>query len=127
MEVVPVIARRHGRDSVAATEMVFHFIENYAREDSSLQSIHGRRMAIGLGAEQWTAARGRVEIAIATFARMIHEGWFFPRPETRRGGHCTWCDFAGVCRKGYGGVRRKAQPDRTTALRPYWEVVKGSG
>jgi ATP-dependent helicase/DNAse subunit B len=97
LEIAPAVAARHGVAGAVATTAVFQFVEDYLRGD--------------------------VEHAVATFASLIRDGWFFIRVADGQGGHCSHCDFAAVCRKNYGRLRRKPEADRTPALAGYWEIV----
>jgi hypothetical protein len=125
MEVAPIVAARQDHPGAVAVEAIFHFIEGYLAHDTSVDQIHDRLLACRMTEAAWAAAREDVGQTLTTFTGLIREGWFFPRPDDRYGGHCSWCDFGDVCRKGYPGLRQKIRPDRSPALQPYWEVVRG--
>lgn len=123
LEIAPAVAARHGVASAVATTAVFQFVEDYLRGDPGVDEIRRERLTRVFAAEEWAACRDDVEHAVATFAGLIRDGWFFIRVEDGQGGHCSHCDFAAVCRKNYGRLRRKPEADRTPALAGYWEIV----
>jgi ATP-dependent helicase/nuclease subunit B len=125
MWLAPVLAAERGHPEARVTEMIFHFVQDYAREDPAVQGTQASRTQRRMTAAEWERAREGVGGAVRTFAGMIREGWFFPRPDDRRGGHCRHCDFAGVCRKGHPALTLKIQPDGTPAVGPYWDVIRG--
>jgi ATP-dependent helicase/nuclease subunit B len=131
LEAAAALARRDAADGGvgnqpgSVVEAAIHFVETFASEDASIETGRTRRHVRRLGAEEWDAVRERVAGVVACFAGLIHEGWFFIRPEDGQGGHCSWCDFATICRKGHGRLRDK--PRQTPALEPYWDIVGGRG
>jgi hypothetical protein len=125
MWLAPVLAAERGHPEARVTEMIFHFVQDYAREDPAVQGTQASRTQRRMTAAEWECAREGVGAAVRTFAGMIRDGWFFPRPDDRRGGHCRHCDFAGVCRKGHPALTLKIQPDGTPAVGPYWDVIRG--
>jgi ATP-dependent helicase/nuclease subunit B len=127
MHLAPAVAAQRGHPEARATEMIFHFVEDYAREDPAVQGTQASRTQRRMTAAEWERAREAIGRAVRTFAGMIRDGWFFPRPDDGRGGHCRHCDFTAVCRKGHPGLTRKIQPDRTPAVQPYWDVIRGRG
>lgn len=126
LEVVSDVAARHGHGEACVSEIVFQFVENYTLEDPSVEPIHEQHRERQLSAEKACAVRPHVEKAVKVFGALIRDGWFFIRPDESRGGLCPRCDFAAVCRKAYG-VHDKSDPERTPALRSYWDVIRSTG
>lgn len=104
------------------TEAAFHFIENHALEDPSLEAIRERRLVKRFTDAQWQGCRDEVEAAVAAFVALIDAGWFFVRVEDKEHGHCRRCDFRTVCRKAYGRVRWK--PAHAPEAAAYWRIVR---
>lgn len=125
LDAVSDIAIRHGDTGAQATEIVFHFIENYALEDAAVDAMHDQHRR-ELSAEKARAIRPCVEQGVKVFGALIHDGWFFIRPDEGTGGLCSRCNFAAVCRKAYG-IQYKSEPEYTPTLRRYWDVVRGPG
>ncbi|TMA58418.1 MAG: hypothetical protein E6J75_05420 [Deltaproteobacteria bacterium] len=123
LEIAAAVAASHGTAGAAATQAIFQFVEDYLRGDPAVDEIREERLVRVFTAEEWAACRDDVERAVTTFASLIRDGWFFIRVEDGQGGHCSHCDFAWVCRKNYGRLRRKPEADCTPVLAPYWEIV----
>jgi ATP-dependent helicase/nuclease subunit B len=125
VELAPVVAARHGHHHALTSEAVFQFIHEYTTEDPALHNDRSSRTHRRMAAVDGAPARATIQQAIGTFAALIHDGWFFPRPDDGPAGHCRHCDFAGICRKDYPGVGRRIQPQHTPALEPYWDIIRG--
>ena len=124
LAVAPAVAAQNGLAGAEAGEAVFQFVDEYLRGDPTLDEIRETRLRRVFSAAQWAECRDDVEQGVATLATLIEQGWFFIHVAEGKGRHCSYCDFGEICRKNYGRLRRKPEPDRTPALAPYWAIVR---
>ena len=61
-----------------------------------------------LSAAEWEGSRGPFLKTLAGQVDAIAAGRFPIRPQDGEGGHCAWCDFPTLCRKGHGPSRARA-------------------
>jgi len=73
-----------------------------------LEVEEGEARSAELTAEDWGLARGSFLEILAARVEAISSGRFPMRPEDGERGHCSWCEFPTVCRKGHAPSRARA-------------------
>jgi ATP-dependent helicase/nuclease subunit B len=130
LALAPAVAHRllnkGTTEDVAATAAIVRFVENFVTHPVPADAAPTRRHSAALSADDAAGVWPGVERVVEVFAGMLDAGWYFVRPDEGRGGHCAHCPFGSVCRKAHPGVRARSAPDRTPALRPYWDIVGGA-
>lgn len=73
-----------------------------------LEVEEGEARSAELTAEDWGVARGPFLEILAARVDAIASGRFPMRPDDGERGHCSWCEFPTVCRKGHAPSRARA-------------------
>lgn len=73
-----------------------------------LEVEEGEARSAELTAEDWGVSRGSFMGILAARVDAIASGRFPMRPDDGERGHCSWCEFPTVCRKGHAPSRARA-------------------
>ncbi len=66
---------------------------------------------VALEGDFWATAAADLQETLRRFADGIRAGHFFIRPAEGAHGHCSWCEFATMCRKEHIPTARRAEED----------------